>query len=222
MSLTAQPLPSASDLRYFLEVSHTLNVTRAAERLGIAQPSLSQALKRLEDALGAPVLVRGKSGVQLTHAGRKLASRARDLLEEWEKLRRETARDEREIRGRYVIGAHPAVALYTLERVLPALLKDHPGLEISLAHDLSRKILEDVVSFKVDFGLVMNPVKHPDLVLRRLFSDEVSVWTAAAPSALQDHRTGDGVLIYDPALGQSQTVLAGLSRAACSPPAAWR
>jgi len=51
-------IPSPADLGYFMEVASTLNVSRAAERLGISQPSLSLAIRRMEEALGAPLLVR--------------------------------------------------------------------------------------------------------------------------------------------------------------------
>src|SRR5687767_11488288 len=102
-------MPSPHDLGYFIEVSQTLNISRAAERLGISQPTLSLAIQRLEDNFGAPLLIRTKSGVHLTHAGQKLVAQARVLLLEWEKIREDALRDENEIRGRYVIGCHPSV-----------------------------------------------------------------------------------------------------------------
>src|SRR5258708_6633375 len=133
-------MPSNFDLQYFLEVAQTLNISRAAERLGISQPSLSLSIKRLESALGTALLVRSKSGVQLTQSGHKLTITARQLLGEWDKLLSETSRNDDTISGRYTIGCHSSVALYTLPHFLAKLLKDHPNLEIKLNHDLSRKI----------------------------------------------------------------------------------
>ena len=80
-------LPSASDLGFFIEVANTNNMSRAAERLGVTQPALSQGMKRLEHAFDQQLLLRGKGGVTLTKAGEKLALNARKLLEDWEKLR---------------------------------------------------------------------------------------------------------------------------------------
>ena len=51
------------------------------------------------------------------------------------------------------------------------------GTEIQLLHDHSRKITEKVISFDVDYGIVVNPVSHPDLVIRLITTDEVSYWT---------------------------------------------
>lgn len=200
-------LPSPSDLRYFLEISQTQNVSRAAERLGVSQPTLSVAIRRLEDLLGTELLIRTKTGVRPTHAGEKLASQARQLLNEWDRIRDSVLRDEREIRGRYVIGCHPSVAMYSLPHVLPTLFAQNPALEVRLVHDLSRKITEDVISFKVDFGIVVNPWDHPELVIKPLCRDEVTVWTSSRPSALQDLTTGDAVLFANPEMQQVQHLL---------------
>jgi DNA-binding transcriptional LysR family regulator len=150
--------------------------------------------------------------VKLTHAGQKLVAQARNLLLEWERIREDALRDESEIRGRYVVGCHVSVALYSLPHFLPELLAAHPFLEVKLIHDLSRRITEEVISFRADFGVVVNPWEHPDLVIKPLFRDEVSLWTAKKPSRLQDPYSGEGVLICDLELIQSQSILKQLAK----------
>ena len=193
-------IPSPSELNYFVEVASTLNISRAAERLGISQPSLSLAIQRLEASFGIPLLLRGKSGVRLTPAGQKLVVQARSLLGEWENIRSVALKDETEISGRFTIGCHVSVALFSLNRFLPHLLQEYPAIEFKLAHDLSRRITEAVVSYKVDFGIVVNPVAHPDLVIRQLFFDEVSLWIGPE-SCNRD------VLVCDAELIQSQSIM---------------
>jgi DNA-binding transcriptional LysR family regulator len=197
-------LPSPAELTYFVEVAATLNISRAAERLGISQPSLSLAIKRLEDGLGVALLVRSKSGVSLTRTGRSFAAQARRLLQEWEKLRDEALKGETELSGRYVVGCHPSVALYTLPQVLPALLSAHPALEISLLHGLSRQVTDAVIGFRADFGLVVNPVEHPELVIKLLERDEVGLWVGPGKAKTQDPASPDAVLICDEDLLQTQ------------------
>src|SRR5579863_5079362 len=68
-------------LRYFLAVAETLHFSKAAERLGIAQPPLSQQIKRLEQLIGHRLFDRTTRGVQLTLAGQLLADRARSTIE---------------------------------------------------------------------------------------------------------------------------------------------
>ncbi len=191
-------LPSPSELRYFVEVANTLNISRASERLGISQPTLSLAIKRLESSFGMPLLVRGKTGVKLTQGGQKLLSHARSMIEDWDKLKSDALRADTEISGRYTIGCHPSVAMYSLPHFLPRLMKENPSLEIKLSHDLSRKITEDVVSFKIDFGLVVNPVEHPDLVIKVLCRDEVTLWCKGDESPR--------ILVCDPDLLQTQSL----------------
>jgi DNA-binding transcriptional LysR family regulator len=70
-------LPNSADLSFFLEVSNTGTMSRAAERLGVTQPALSQSMKRLEIVFDKQLLLRGKGGVTLTKAGEKLAGGAR-------------------------------------------------------------------------------------------------------------------------------------------------
>ena len=68
-------LPNASDIQSFLEVTKTKNISRAAERLGLTQPALSQSIKRLENAFGQQFFIRGKGGVKLTRAFEKFTIR---------------------------------------------------------------------------------------------------------------------------------------------------
>ena len=205
-------LPSFNDITYFMEVAETKNISRAAERLGITQPSLSSAVRRLEDSLGTQLFTRSRSGVQLTKAGTELVSKGRLLLLNWEQLKSEVNRRESAVTGQYVVGCHPSVALYTLPHFLPGLMKQYPELGIKLAHDLSRKITEGVISYSIDFGIVVNPVKHPDLVIKELCADEVSFWIAKKPTETQRLGTPESVLICDPNLAQTQKLISDLQK----------
>lgn len=204
--------PSFNDITYFIEIAQTKNISRAAERLGLSQPSLSSSIKRLEESLGSTLLIRNRSGVQLTKSGKELFHRGRILLLNWEQLRADVNKKEKDISGQYSIGCHPSVALYTLSCFLPQLLKKYSELEVKLHHDLSRKITESVISFELDFGIVVNPVKHPDLVIKELCTDEVLFWTAKKPSATQSLDPQKGVLICDLNLMQAQKLLSQLQK----------
>lgn len=201
-------LPSATDIGYFVEIAGTRNISRASERLGISQPSLSLAMRRLEDAVGAPLLIRNKRGVTLTRAGSQLLAHSARLLQSWEEIRSEAIASMNEIQGSYTIGAHPSVALYLLSGFLPRLMAEQPKLDIHLKHDLSRKVAEDVISLKTDIGVVVNPVQHPDLIIHKLCEDEVTLWTAAGKqSPTQKFSVGRAVLICDPDLVQAQSLM---------------
>ena len=205
-------LPNFNDIAYFLEIAETGNISRAAERLGITQPSLSSAVKRLEDSVATKLLIRSQKGVQLTKAGLELVAHGRSLLNQWSQIQGQVSERSTSVTGKYVIGVHPSVASYTLPNFLPELMKQHPDLNIQLVHDLSRKITESVISHSVDFGIVVNPIKHPDLVIRRLCHDEVGFWVLAAVKKKKTFIINQQPLIFDPSLTQSQDLLAKISK----------
>ncbi|MCX6118404.1 MAG: LysR family transcriptional regulator [Proteobacteria bacterium] len=198
-------MASPSDIQYFVETAQTLNFSRAADRLGIAQPSLTQAMQRLELALGESVFDRHKRGVTLTPAGKHLLSNAKVLLQTWESVRASSQTTMKEIKGRFTIGCHPSVALYALGQCMPKLL-ENPHLEIHLVHDLSRKITEQVINSSVDIGIVVNPIRHPDLIISKIYDDEVTFWaTSQVLSKLQDK--SNNTIIFDPNIIQSAVLL---------------
>ena len=199
-------LPSPSELKYFLEVCNTSNFSRAAERLGITQPSLSLSIKKLEDNIGSPLFIRSKNGVQITNTGQRLKGHAQKLLEQWNQLKVDATKQNTEICGQYKIGCHAAVANYTIPHFIEKLTKERE-LEVSFTHDLSRNIAEDVISHKLDLALVINPIKHPDLVIQNLLKDEVKLWKHKSLKI-----TEDTPLIFEPSLIQTNELLKKLKK----------
>lgn len=200
-------LVSPTELYYFNEVCHTLNFSRASERLGISQPSLSQAIKRLETFIGTPLFLRIKTGVKLTKAGCQLHTHTNALLTLWERVKSESLASCQEVQGSITLGCHPTVARNILPFLLPEFVALYPHLEIALVHDLSRKIVEGVINLSIDVGIVVNPVRHPGIILKKLYNDEVSFWQAT--DYQWSFETG-GTIICDPDLMQTQQILATL------------
>lgn len=200
-------MPSPGDLVYFTEVASSLNLSRAAERLGISQPSVTTAIQRLEHAIGTPLLIRSKQGVTPTQAGKQLLLHTRELIQKWEMTKSLALASTNEIQGYYSIGCHTSVALYSLANFLPKLLEDHPKLEIKLQHNLSRRITESVIRMQTDIGIVVNPVRHPDLIIKKLVTDDVTFFVGEGSRKIQNIHSGQAVLIYDPDLLQAQDLM---------------
>ena len=196
-------LPSAADLTYFIEITNTLNLSRAAERLGISQPSLTFAIRRLEETIGTSLLIRHKRGVHLTQAGKQLLKHARQLLQQWESIKSETLLSQQEIQGYFTLGCHPSLAKYALPFFMPEIIHQYPKLEIHLKHEISRKITEEVISLNVDVAIVVNPVRHPDLIIYKLFNDEVTLWQ----NKNEMSKLANPPIICDPELPQPQAIL---------------
>jgi DNA-binding transcriptional LysR family regulator len=200
-------MPSPAELLYFLEVANSLNLSRASERLGISQPSLSTAIKRLEQTVGAEILIRQKRGVALTQAGKQLLAHTKQLLQYWNDTKAETLASHHEVQGSFTIGCHHSVALYYASRFMPKLLLENPKLELHLVHDISRKIVERVINLSIDIGIAINPIKHPDLIIRRIRYDEIALWTNGENNDVLDPSSKKAILIHATNLMQTQTLL---------------
>lgn len=191
--------PDPWDLTYFLEVVKTGNLSRASEKLGVGQPALSLSIKRLENLLKVELFIRRSRGMVLTESGNVLYREASQLLAKWQDVANRAMGSTTELRGRFRLGCHPSVAIYTLDKVLKKIYRETPGIEFELVHGLSRQIAEKIISGDVDFGFVVNPVRHPDLVIKKLADDEVGFWRAKG--GIED------VLIYNPNLVQTGALL---------------
>lgn len=200
-------MPSPTELLYFLEVANSLNLSRASERLGISQPSLSIAIKRLENSVGTKILIRQKRGVALTQAGKQLLAHTKQLLQYWNDAKSEALASHHEIQGSYTIGCHPSVAIYYASRFLPTLLAQYPKLEVHLIHDLSRKIVEQVINLSIDIGIAINPTKHPDLIINRIRVDEITLWTNGKNRKNLDPYSKEATFIYAKDLIQTPVIL---------------
>jgi len=203
---------SKDDLLYFIEVSNTLNFSRAAERVGISQPSLSAAIKRLENSIGVELFIRHQKGVTITKAGIQLLAHAKQLLQCWKKVQSLALTSSNEPAGTFTIGSHPSLALFSFPGFLPKLLKKYPKLELQLKLDLSRKIVDQVMDLTIDLAIVANPIKHPNLIIQKLFNDEVTFWCSTEPHPIANLSSGQANIICDPELLQTQWLLNNLQK----------
>ncbi|MFJ3905357.1 LysR substrate-binding domain-containing protein [Streptomyces sp. NPDC090025] len=122
-------------LRTFLAVAQTLSFTRAARRLGLRQSTVSQHVRRLEEATGRPLFVRDTHGVELTEDGEAMLGFARSILEAHE---RATAFfTGTRLRGRLRFGASEDFVMTRLPEILESFRREHPEVDLELTVELS-------------------------------------------------------------------------------------
>lgn len=141
-------------LRSFVEVARFGNFTRAAEELYLAQPSLSRQIAALEHDLGAELFHRARGGSTLTTAGESLLPLARRMLADAESVRRELAELAGLERGRVRLGATPTLCISLVAEVLSAFHAEHPGIELHLSEQGSRRLLDELASGELDLALI--------------------------------------------------------------------
>jgi LysR family hydrogen peroxide-inducible transcriptional activator len=158
-------------LEYFCAVARTRSFTHAAEELGIAQPSLSEQINKLEKALGGALFERFSRRIELTAPGAMLLPRARLLIEEAAALPQylESAREG--VRGPLRAGAIPTILPYFLAPVLRGFVERYPEVELQLRESTTEDLLQQVLDGTLDLAVVSVPVAETGLVMSELFRE---------------------------------------------------
>jgi len=158
-------------LRYFCAVANAGSFTRAAEREHVAQPSLSQQVRKLEDELGARLFDRLGRRVRLTSFGHTFLLRAEAILREVSTAKREIEEMSAMERGRIVVGAIPTVAPYFLPQRLASFAAEFPGVHVSVLEDTTPVLLERLQEAAIDMALMALPVPRDQFVCQELLRE---------------------------------------------------
>jgi len=158
-------------LRYADSLARHGHFGRAAEASAITQPALSMQIKELEETLGQPLFERGARAVRPTPFGTEVIARARDILRSIDDLA-DLARARGEgLSGRLRLGVIPTIGPYLLPGLVAALMRDHPGLDLSLRETLTPRLISELAEGRLDAAILALPVSEPDLHEVELFSE---------------------------------------------------
>ena len=189
-----------NDLMYFQEVSSYESFTLAAKMLGVTQPTISEAISRLEKSLNTKLFYRAKQGISLTPQGKLILEKTELLLKtknEIESLSGISPQIKLTIR----IGCHPVIGRYFLSTFLKQSTEKYPHINFKLHHDNSRSIQQMIQNGEIDIGVVVNPLRNPDLFINRITFDKVMIWKSDA------HHAPSNQLIADFSLPQTHEIL---------------
>ncbi|MEV0587466.1 LysR substrate-binding domain-containing protein [Nonomuraea sp. NPDC050310] len=166
-------------LAYFVAVAETRHFTQAAERMRVAQPSLSKQIKALEEDLGAPLFSRARGNVTLTQAGEALLPLARRMLADADTARREVAELAGLKRGRVRLGATPSVCAGLLGDALARFHATYPGVELLVEEGGSRDLVRTLARGQLDLALIILPLQSDDpaLVTEEILRESLVVAT---------------------------------------------
>lgn len=164
-------------LRYFVTVAETGHMTRAAERLGIQQPPLSQQIRALEASLGVTLLRRHPKGVDLTDSGRTFLVEARRVLAEMATLEQRMARVARGELGHLTVGFTSSAAMHAFT---PTTLREcrrrFPDVSLDLIENNAAELTEAVAAGRLNAAFVRVPVAQPGgVVMHTLLREPVAV-----------------------------------------------
>ncbi|MDF7825819.1 LysR family transcriptional regulator [Pontiellaceae bacterium B12227] len=188
-------------LRYFIAVAEELHFGRAAERLHMAQPPLSQQIKGLEEELGVQLLARTKRKVELTPAGRLFLDEARLTLVQAERAQRIAVEAEQGVRGRLRVGFVTSACYSILPVLVRRFRKDNPLIDLELMEMTPSRQIEAMEEGSIDVGILRPPVGPSCLLVKTLLEEPL---VAALPI---DHRKADQKAISLQTLSEDAFVL---------------
>jgi LysR family transcriptional regulator, transcription activator of glutamate synthase operon len=175
-------------LAYFESVSRHLHFTRAAEELNVAQPSVSQQIRKLENELGTPLFHRMKRNVTLTEAGTLFLRHTRAILQQLEEARVEVQELSGLRKGTLAVGAPPSVGTHLFPRALAAFSRRHPGIALTFREAGSRTLLQLLEDGDLDLAVVIQPIRHPALETLPLLEEELLLAVPRAHALAQGRR----------------------------------
>lgn len=162
-------------LNFFLAVAEDLHFGRAAERMFIAQPALSQHVRRLERELGVELFDRRGRNVRLTAAGRAFVDEARRVVEQSERAATVARRASDGITGTLRIGYYPAMAASIAPALVQTFLESNDDLTVQLSADVPSGLEEAIFRGEVDLALTTGPVTRAGLEPLVVASTPISV-----------------------------------------------
>ncbi|MEW6304271.1 MAG: LysR family transcriptional regulator [Verrucomicrobiota bacterium] len=169
-------------LGYFVEVARQRNFTRASERLHLAQPALSQQMRKLEEELGAPLFVRGRKQTLLTPAGEAFLPRAQALLALAETAKHTVAEVAQLRRGRLVIATIPSLSGCWLPGIIQRFRQKHPFVELVLMEESSERVADLVDQAVAEIGFLQLPASRERFEVRELIEEPFVVLVPATHS----------------------------------------
>ena len=166
-------------LRYFVAVAEQRNFTRAAEKLFIAQPPLTRAIKQLEEEIGANLFIRKARGLELTSGGAYFLTHAQMILDKVEATIVDTRRIALNRKTMFSIGFVPSV-FYGQLPLMVRRLRQNKNLEIVLHELKTREQVEALKAGKIDIGFGRISIEDPDVDQEKLFDEPL---VAALPAS---------------------------------------
>ncbi|MCY1015022.1 LysR substrate-binding domain-containing protein [Pyxidicoccus sp. MSG2] len=184
-------------LRYFSAVADTLHFGRAARRVHVSQPTLSQQIRQLEEELGTPLFERARAGVRLTQAGELFRTYASRALEDVNAGLSAVGALRGLTTGALRVGYPPSMRGLVVP-ALAAVLRRHPGLALSAEEAVVRRLERRLADGKLDVGLGYAPARLSDLDAEPVFDSRLALVVARGHALAGAESVGVKLLVEEP------------------------
>lgn len=161
------------DLNYMVTVADELNFSRAADKLIVSQPTLSQSISKLEKQAGCPLFLRQQHGLSLTEEGERFVTIAKKLLQLKDEMDDEIKSVATGHAGRIQLGISYTFSRNLVPRVLPVFTQEYPNTEVAIHNETSAVLEKMLLDGKLDVAVLVETVKNKDLSYEVLFYEQV-------------------------------------------------
>src|SRR4051812_45235617 len=164
-----------TELRYIVAVAAERHFGRAAQRCFVSQPSLSAAVKNLEDELGVRIFERGKGDVLLTPTGEEIVAQARRVLDEAERVKTIARQGSNPLLGPLRLGIIHTVAPYLLPELVVALRQAAPQMPLDIEENMTVNLDQMLHAGLLDAAILALPYEAANIVVTPLYEEEFQV-----------------------------------------------
>ena len=173
-----------TELKYIVALADEKHFGNAAERCLVSQPTLSIAVKRLEDELDIAIFERGKNGVEVTPLGKKIVEQAQEALLASAKIRDIAKSEDDSLIHPLRLGAIFTIGPYLFPRFLPTLQELAPDMPLYLEENFTETLKQRLIHAELDAIIVALPFTEKDVVTQKLFDERfVAIVPANHPLA---------------------------------------
>jgi LysR family hydrogen peroxide-inducible transcriptional activator len=189
-----------TELRYIVALAREKHFGRAAEKCFVAQPTLSVAVKKLEDELGVILFERGQSEVTVTPAGVPVVAQAARVLAEAARVKElaDTAGDP--LAGPLRLGAIHTIGPYLLPRLVPLIKARAPKMPLMIVEGFTAQLIEALKSGELDVAVLALPIEEPGLVVQPVYDEAFRVLVPAGHAWANQKQVDADRLLDEPLL----------------------
>ena len=160
-----------TELRYIVAVARERHFGRAAETCFVSQPTLSVAVKKLEEELGVTLFERGPGEVSVTPAGQRVVEQAQRVLEESARIKEIAAAGRDPLAGPLRLGAIYTIGPYLLPKLIPILRRAAPAMQLHIQENFTHRLGEALKNGEVDVILVALPYEQPGVATQPVYDE---------------------------------------------------
>ncbi len=164
-----------TELRYIVAVSRELHFGRAAAACFVSQPTLSVAIKKLEDELDVAIFERRPHDVTITPVGRRIVEQAITVLEQVNAIRTIAGSEKDQLQGSLKLGVIYTIGPFLLPHLIPVLGREAPGLTLIIEEDFTLNLAEQLKRGELDMMIISTPFEQPGATLEVLYREPFTV-----------------------------------------------